>query len=86
MTKDLEKKWRFYARRILKREMGKALISPDKLSKKLGTNAESIRIKLRREAFSAGFFLMVLDILKVKNIDLEEIKRLEKEEEEETEE
>ncbi len=77
MTTDLEKKWRFYAKRIIKREMGKALVSPAELSKKLNFNAESLRIELRREGFSAGFFLMVLDTLKVKSIDLEEIKRWE---------
>ena len=74
---QLEKKWRFYARRIIKREMGRNLVSPAELSKRLGCNAESLRLKLRREGFSAGFFLMVLDVLKVKNINLEEIKRLE---------
>lgn len=78
MRQNLEKKWRIYAQRVLKREMGHSLVKPAELAEKLGISADSLRIKIRRAGFSAGFFLQALDALEVKNIDIEEIKRLEK--------
>lgn len=78
MENETEKKWRSYAQRTLKREMGHSLVKPAELAEKLGTSAESLRIKIRRAGFSAGFFLQALDALEVKQINLEEIKRLEK--------
>ena len=78
MKKDSGKKWCFYAQRVLKREMGHSLVKPAELAEKMGMSAESLRIKLRRAAFSAGFFLQALDALEVKKVNLEEIKRLEK--------
>ena len=53
-------------------------VKPAELAEKMGMSAESLRIKLRRAAFSAGFFLQALDALEVKKVNLEEIKRLEK--------
>ena len=58
--------------------MGHSLVKPAELAEKLGISADSLRIKIRRAGFSAGFFLQALDALEVKNIDIEEIKRLEK--------
>jgi hypothetical protein len=77
MQQDLGKKWRTYAQRVLKREMGHSLVKPSELAEKLGISADSLRIKIRRAGFTAGFFLQALDALDVKKIDLEEIKRLE---------
>ena len=78
MKKDNEEKWRSYAQRILKREMGHSLVKPAELAERMGISAESLRIKIRRAGFSAGFLLQALDALEVKNVSLEEIKRLEK--------
>ena len=77
MQQDLEKKWRTYAQRVIKREMGHSLVKPSELAEKLGISADSLRIKIRRAGFTAGFFLQALEALDVKQIDLEEIRRLE---------
>ena len=79
MKQNLEKNWRTYAQRLLKRKMGHSLVKPSQLAEKLKISADSLRIKLRWASFSAGFFLQALDALDVKQIDLEEIKRSEKE-------
>lgn len=79
MERESEKKWRSYAQRAVKREMGRLLMSPSDLAKKMGISADSLRNKLRRAGFSAGFFLETLETLRVKQIDIEEIKRLEEE-------
>jgi len=67
---ESEKEWRRLAIKILKREMGYALVSSQDLSKKLGVQYPTFITRIHRGNFSAGFFLQALHALNVSSIDL----------------
>ena len=77
MGPDTEKKWKFYAQKTLQREMGRALIKSTDLAQQLGIKPNTLAKRIRQGTFTAGFFLQVLEILGVEEINLKEIKKRE---------
>ena len=77
MGPDTEKKWKVYAQKTLQREMGRALIKSTDLAQQLGIKPNTLAKRIRHGTFTAGFFLQVLEILGVEELNLKEIKRRE---------
>jgi hypothetical protein len=70
MSDKEEEKFNIYAKNVLKSEMGRKLVKMDALAKKLNMNYEALSIKIRRGAFSAGFFFKVLNALGTKELSV----------------
>ncbi len=77
MMSVAEKEWRAYAKTTLKREMGSALVKPTELAARLKMSPDNLVKKIRRGAFSAGFFLEALEALGVEEINIKYIKKRE---------
>jgi hypothetical protein len=61
--------WRETAKLILLSEMGRTLVRPSELAERLGmASTQAVRNKINRSAFSAGWFLLVLNVLHVDSI------------------
>lgn len=68
MSDNNEQKLSNYAKNVLKSEMGRKLFKVNDLANKLSLNPASLRTKLNRGTFSAGFFINALHALGTKEL------------------